>query len=116
MSERKSPRFQIEVIKDREVIETVKTRNLDKANPESEHFGQNFIEEVRTTVHPVSYMIYFPGGHSVWFATKAAMASAGIVENENFEIDLDTGLPVDPKVIVNLKQRVENNTRSRVTR
>lgn len=113
MAENKAPRFQIEVIHDRKIVETVRRRNKEKQDPESEHFGQNFIIEEIERIVPESYMVYFPGQHSVWFETKAAMAQAGIVDNENFEVDLDTGLPVDPKVIINLKAHVEKNTRQR---
>jgi hypothetical protein len=121
MSQRKSKRFQIEVLHDRQVLETKYLRNKDKevheiededgnmiANP---NFGKNFIEVKEAETVPESYMVYFPAGHSVWFRTKADMARAGIVEHANFEIDLDTGLPVEVDRMLDLKQHVMKNTR-----
>lgn len=126
MAQRKSKRFQIEVVYNKELLQTKYMRNKDKnveeiededgnmiANP---NFGKNFIEVKDAEIVPESYMVYFPAGHSVWFRTKADMARAGIVEHENFEIDLNTGLPVEVERMLDLKQHVMKNTREvRVT-
>jgi len=111
MAENRAPRFQIEVVHNRKITETVRKRNLHKNDVESEYHGANFVEEVVTRTVPESYMVYFPSGHSLWFETKAQMAQAGLVEGSDFEVDLDTGLPVDPKTVINLKAHVEKNTR-----
>lgn len=121
MTQRKSRRFQIEVLHDREVHQTRFVRNRDKdveeiededgnmiANP---NFGKKLIEVKEAEIVPESYMVYFPAGHSVWFRTKGDMARAGIVEHENFEIDLTTGLPIEIERMLDLKQHVIKNTR-----
>jgi hypothetical protein len=127
MAQRRAKRFQIEVLHDREVLHTVYKRNKDKdvteiededgemiANP---NFGKSFIEVKEPEIVSESYMVYFPHGHSVWFRTKGDMARAGIVESENFEIDLNTGLPIEIERMLDLKQHVIKNTRDvRVTR
>lgn len=119
---KKALRFQIEVLHDREVTEIVRRRNptrgketiINEDGEEVENLDhrKNFIEEEQTRVIPTSYMVYFPNGHSTWFETKAAMAQAGIVESENFEVDLETGLPVMPHAVMSLKEHVERNTRT----
>lgn len=102
----KAPRFQVEVLRDRTVTVTTHTKN-----PNKEKDNTNFIITMVERIIPISFMVYFPGGHSVWYETKADMAQAGIIESENHEIDLETGLPVNPEVIFDLKARVERNTR-----
>jgi hypothetical protein len=121
MAQRKSKRFQIEVVYNKELLQTKYMRNRDKNAEEIEdedgnmianpNFGKNFIEVKDAEIVPESYMVYFPAGHSVWFRTKADMARAGIVEHENFEIDLNTGLPVEVERMLDLKQHVMKNTR-----
>ena len=113
MTQRKMPRFQIEVLHNRTITETVYKRNPNPTDTESKHYGFSTIGQEVERVVPESYMVYFPSGHSVWFASKAAMAQAGIVPSENFEIDLDTGMPVDPRVVVDLKRHVEKSTHRR---
>jgi hypothetical protein len=102
-----SKRFQIEVIEDRVLSETIMRIEVDA---ETKH--RRFIREQVERVVPVSYMVYFPGGHSIWCETKNDLARLGLVESENFEIDLDTGLPVQPPKQVDLKARVERATRN----
>lgn len=101
-------RFEVEVVRDRKVTRTVYSRDPNKATT-----GNNFIKEEIEEVIPESYMVYFAGGHSTMFDSKEAMAAAGIVESANFEVDLDTGLPVEPPKVESLKARVEKNTRHR---
>lgn len=95
-------KFEIEVIKNRKVTETIYKKNPDRAVD-----GVNFLVEKVERVIPESYMVYFPGKHAVWFETKAQMVKAGIVEDENFEID-DHGLPVEPERIQSLKAAAIN--------
>lgn len=104
-------RFEIEVIKNRKVTETIYVKNPDRATD-----GVNFLVEQKERVIPESYMVYFPSKHAVWFETKEQMVKAGIVESENFEID-DHGLPVEPERIQSLKAAAISNVKpTRATR
>ncbi len=96
----KTKRFEIEVVKNRKLTETV----YKKVN------GALVGETISRTV-PTSYMVYSPNGVSVWFETKEAMAAAGITESSNFTIDTETGMPVEPIQIPSIKAKVESMTR-----
>ena len=104
-------RFQVRVMKDREVTETRYARN-----PEKTETGIPFLVTHEKVVYPVSYMVFFPSGHSVWFASKEAMEHAGLVETANFEIDMETGEPVEPVKQYDLEKVVEAKTRRSSTR
>ena len=100
-----SKKFQIEVVKDRELTSTVYTTVKGK---DGKHLGMKS-EQVKRLV-PESFMVYFPGGHSVWFETRDKMAAAGILEHANEEIDLETGEPVKAPDYVDLKSLVGKRT------
>lgn len=102
-----SKRFQIEVIEDRLLEQTVMRIEVDEDTK-----ARRFVREQVQRVVPISYMIYFPGGHSIWVESKNDLVRLGLTENENIEIDLDTGLPVTPPKQTDLKARVERATRS----
>jgi len=100
-----SKKFQIEVVKDRELtsrIYTVDTSGNSKRSTLS--------AKTVTRLIPESFMVYFPGGHSVWFETREKMAAAGILEHANTEIDLETGEPVQAPDYVDLKAMVSRKT------
>lgn len=102
-----SKRFQIEPIEDRLISETIMRIEVDEDSK-----TRRFIREQVDRVVPLSYMVYFPGGHSIWVESKNDLVRLGLIESENYEIDLETGLPVAPPRHVDLKSRVERATRS----
>jgi hypothetical protein len=103
----KSKRFQIEVVKNRKIVETIRTAEKGK---DGKHLG--FKTETKERIVPESYMVFFPAGHSCWFETKDALAHAGLIPSANIEIDLDTGLPILPADEIDIKQLVEARTQS----
>lgn len=100
-----SKKFQIEVVKDRSVTSKVYTINRDTKSKHS-----LLVPKEVTRVIPESFMVYFPGGHSVWFESRDKMAAAGILEHANEEIDLDTGEPIRAPDTVDLKSLVSKRT------
>lgn len=109
---RTSKRFQIEVIENRMLTETI-MRVEPVLDADGEKTGRTqIVRDQRVRKVPESYMVYFPGGHSIWCETKADLARLKLTEDENFEVDLETGLPVEPPKHVDLKSRVERMTRS----
>ena len=104
---RTSKRFEIEVVKDRVVHEVHMTPVKNEATG---HVA--FVREERKVKYPESYNVYFPGGHSIWVASKGDLVRLGLTPDENFEIDLDTGLPVIPPQRVSIKDRVQRATRN----
>ncbi len=99
-------RFQVRVMKDRRIVETIYARNPEKAET-----GIPFITTEAERVIPVSYMVFFPNGHSTWFETKEAMYRAGLTETANFEVDMDTGEAVEAAPQYDLEKVVEAKTR-----
>jgi len=104
---RSAPRFQVKIVKNRKITETILTKN-----PEFDKDGVHFLRETRDRVIPESYLVFFPAGHSVWFETRAALEAAGVNDNAQFEIDLDTGLPMEKERVVDLEALVARKTRS----
>jgi hypothetical protein len=102
-----SKKFQIEVVKDRTLTATVYAPVKDQSG---KHLGMK--SEKTSRLVPESFMVYFPGGHSVWFETRAKMAAAGILENANDEIDLETGEPTKAPDYVDLKSLVNKRTQA----
>jgi hypothetical protein len=99
------PRFQVEVLHDREVNMTRYKRVPVEGVP-----GKYTTEIEKTTeVVPESFMVYFPAGHSVWFRTREDMARAGLAD-ESVMIDEDTGLPAEPEPVVDYKRAVQRKT------
>lgn len=107
------PRFQVERLYDRKVVQTVYTKVRTNAEAVGEKATFVLTAEEKTEVVPESYMVYFPGGHCTWFRDKASMAQAGIIESENDQIDTDTGLPVTPPTVIDLKAASERKTTQR---
>ncbi len=107
MTTNKSKRFQIEVITDRKIVDTIYTRN-----PDRKETNVPFVVEQVETIIPESYLVYFPSGHSLWFRSKEQMHAAGIASNANFEIDLATGMAVEPENDPDLKAVVLAKTRN----
>lgn len=97
-------KFQIEVVKDRVVTETVYKRVKRED-------GGSALEasEVKRKIAE-SFMVYFPGKHSVWFESREKMAMAGILEHANVEIDTETGDAISEAPVANLKALVDRNT------
>lgn len=104
---RATPRFKVKLVHNREVTETIFSKNPDFKND-----GVHFIRKTEKRVIPESYLVFFPGGHSTWFETKEAMEAAGIIDRENYDIDLDTGLPMEKERVVDLEALVNRKTRS----
>lgn len=102
-----SKKFQIEVMKDRKVTSKVYTIGTPTKGKHTSLTQQ----EVTRTV-PESFMVYFPGGHSVWFETREKMAAAGILEHANEEIDTETGEPIRAPDTVDLKALVGKRTQA----
>lgn len=102
-----SKKFQIEVLKDRKVTSKVYTIG---APTKGKHTSLTPKEVTRTV--PESFMVYFPGGHSVWFESREKMAAAGILEHANEEIDTETGEPVRAPDTVDLKALVGKRTQA----
>lgn len=100
-----SKKFQIEVVKNREVTSTVY-----KTNPNAKGKSNGLLSEQVTRTVPESFMVYFPGGHSVWFESREKMAAAGILEHANEEIDTETGEPVRAPDTIDLKSLVHKRT------
>ena len=86
-------------------------------NPERKETPQAapFVMTQKEEVVPESYMVFFPAGHSVWFETREAMMRAGIVESENFIIDLETGEVEEQQPMLDLEALVARNTRNSAT-
>lgn len=101
-----SKKFQIETVKDRSVTSRVYT--ISEAGAKGKH--TSLVAKEVTRVIPESFMVYFPGGHSVWFESREKMAAAGILEHANEEIDLDTGEPIRAPDTVDLKSLVGKRT------
>lgn len=102
-------KFQVRVVRDRKV-----TRDIYERNPErkkDERATPFIVKQVEVTI-PESFMVFFPAGHSVWFETREAMVRAGVVENENFVIDLDTGEVAEQQPMLDLEALVARNTRN----
>lgn len=104
---RVAPRFQVKTVKNRKITETVLTKN-----PDFKEDGIHFLRETKERVIPESFMVFFPGGHSTWFETREAMVRAGIIDNDNYDIDLDTGLPMEKSRVVDLENVVNSKTRN----
>lgn len=104
---RTSMRFQIEVIKDRKLTEVVFDKVLDEVTGKP-----TLVRKERERVVPESYMVYFPNGHSIWCETKGDLQRLKLTETDNFEVDLETGLPVVPPHKQDLKALVAARTRS----
>ena len=94
-------KFQIEVIRDRKVTEQLSTFVTGEGGVKQR------VVEARERIVPESYMVYFPGGHSIWVESKAELVRMGFTPDENIEIDTDTGLPLVPPATLDLKRRAE---------
>ena len=90
--------FQIDTIYDRVVTEQISTFV-------EEHGVKKRQVETTQRVVPVSYMVYFPLGHSLWVESKEELARLRLTADANVEIDTDTGLPVKPPESNNIKER-----------
>lgn len=97
-------KFQVEMLRDREVTEHTYTFQENEVGVKSRVLKQN------VRVVPESYMVYFPAGHSVWVETKAELARLALLPGDNIEIDTETGLPVTPPDVPNIKAMVERKT------
>ncbi len=95
------PRFQVEEIKNRKVTYELTTWDKDT---------RQFVRTPKTETIAKSYLVYFPQGHSLWFRDKASMIAANISDGSDFEIDMQTGLPIMPENIPDLKSLVERAT------
>lgn len=107
------PRFQVEVVHNRKIVQTVYTKvriENDDADGKKRYV---LTASEKEEIIPESFMVYFPGGHCTWFRDKAAMAQAGIIESANDQIDTETGLPVAPPVVVDLKSASERKLTQR---
>lgn len=102
-----SKKFQIEVVKDRTLTSTIYSVDASGKSKRT-----SLKAEKVTRLVPESFMVYFPGGHSVWFESRDKMAAAGILEHANEEIDLDTGEPVRAPAGVDLKALVGKRTQA----
>lgn len=103
-----SKKFQIEVVKDREVTSRIYT--VGTAGAKGKH--TSLVGKEVTRLIPESFMVYFPGGHSVWFESRDKMAAAGILEHANEEIDTETGEPIRAPDTVDLKALVGKRTQA----
>lgn len=99
-----SPKFEIVTLKDRVVNRTV----YKKEAVAGEEKKFQLVPYKYTETVAESFMVYFPGKHSVWFETRAAMAAAGVALDDTEEVDLDTGLPATPPQAHNLQRDVES--------
>jgi hypothetical protein len=98
-------RFQVEVLRDREITEHVYRFEVD------EELGtKQRVMRTATRVVPESYMVYFVGGHSIWVESKQELARLALMPANNFEIDTDTGLPIKPPDDPNIKANVLRKT------
>lgn len=100
-------RFQIKVLKDYKVTRIKMRRNPNKADD-----GIPFLTETEEVTLPESYMVFFPNGHSVFFENKTLMAQAGLTEDANFEVDMETGEAVVPPKANDLEALVARKTRN----
>ena len=98
-------RFQVEVLRDRRITETVYVFETDEDTKQKQRVAKT-IERVV----PESYMVYFPAGHSIWVENKTELARLALRPGDNIEIDTDTGLPVTPPDVPNIKAQVLRKT------
>src|SRR5215217_7123804 len=98
-------KFQIEVLRDRKITEQIHSfqKHPDSGVP------QRVISTVERVV-PESYMVYFPHGHSIWVENKQELARLQLLPHDNIEIDTDTGLPVVPPQLQDLKALSDRKT------
>ena len=97
-------KFQLEVMHNRRVVEQ------HSAFEEIEGGVKRRVTREVERVIPESYMVYFPGGHSIWVEGKAQLAELGLLPSDNTEIDTDTGLPVLPPELPDFKARAERKS------
>jgi hypothetical protein len=100
-------RFQVKVVKDRKVMTTQYLPNPERKKDER---ATPFITKQVETVIPEGFMVFFPMGHSVFFETREQMVRAGVVESENFTIDLDTGEVHQEVKHIDLEKRSASRT------
>jgi hypothetical protein len=92
-------KFQVEVLTDRVVSETV----YERVPSESDPTRNVMLATKRDRIVPESYMVYFPLGHSIWVETKAELARIGAMPGTEVEVDMETGEIVSQRVVTDLK-------------
>lgn len=97
-------KFQIEVIRNRRVTETVSSYE------ELPSGGRGLVQRSTERVVPEGYMVYFPAGHSLFIESKEQLSRLGLLESDNQEIDEEMGLPVPGQDRNSVKDRVLKRT------
>lgn len=101
-------RHQIEIVRDRTITETI----YDVAKGDK-HESRVLTSTKVERVVPVSYNVYFPGGHSVWFEDEATMRAAGVMLGNDVLVDTETGEPINNEDEMDLKTLVARKTTDR---
>jgi hypothetical protein len=100
------PAFQLKKLINRKVVikeyKVVKDKDTGRSTLESRDVEK---------VYPESFMVYMPGGHSVWAEDEAHLRTMGLID-ENRLVDMDTGLPYTPAGTIDLEALVNRNTRN----
>jgi hypothetical protein len=96
------PLYEIHTVKDRKVSRTTYKRvPVEGGKP-----GQTEMKtETTEAVLPVSYLVYFPGGHAVAFDSVEHMQEAGINMNDDRLVDPESGEIVHNMAPMSLRAR-----------
>lgn len=101
-------KFQLEVVRNRKVVETICEYVKDKDDPKHRKLERKQVERIV----PEGYMVYFNGGQSIFVETKEELARMRLLPHHNCDIDEETGEPVTTVAPQDLKANVLRKTQT----